>query len=392
MAYLARKQRRNPDTGRMETYFLLRARGQPAEGLGFIPESQAKDILKVKEAQLVLERRAAAPLTTSVATSRPAQVTLGEWWGGPVQPGERELPASRYLDWLRAREASASTLTIALAARKLIVPLIGAVALGEVGQAEVDVVIAESKRRGLRGQTPKHYVHALVRALEAAADYRVIPGAPRLRLPRVKDRREHTWLRPEQMARLIEVLDRRVQAGEVDAQSAVAIVLTERCLLRPGEALTRRWEHVDWTRNTLHVRSVALPGGSTWRAKADSEGTVAIPSDMARRLREYHLLRGRPAEGWMFPAENSEGPQGSYKKALATTCRAAGVPVLHPHSLRHTGATRLCLTGASVQEVQRAGRWRSPSIPLRIYTHLGVDDTRDAVEASVAAHHGRAPE
>lgn len=50
------------------------------------------------------------------------------------------------------------------------------------------------------------------------------------------------------------------------------------------------------------------------------------------------------------------------------------------HALRHTTATRLMRTGAPLAVMQRVLGHSDPKLTARVYTHLGAEDLRAAVE------------
>ncbi len=49
-------------------------------------------------------------------------------------------------------------------------------------------------------------------------------------------------------------------------------------------------------------------------------------------------------------------------------------------ALRHTAATRLVRTGAPLAVTQRVLGHSNPKLTARVYTHLGAEDLRGAVE------------
>jgi integrase len=58
------------------------------------------------------------------------------------------------------------------------------------------------------------------------------------------------------------------------------------------------------------------------------------------------------------------------------------------HSLRHTFGSRLARHGVGLVQVQRLMGHSDPKLTAQVYTHLGVDDLRDALEKSAAPGRG----
>ena len=66
---------------------------------------------------------------------------------------------------------------------------------------------------------------------------------------------------------------------------------------------------------------------------------------------------------------------------------AAGIPRLDDqgrkldvHSLRHTAASRYASKGVGLVHLQRILGHRDPKLTAQVYTHLGVDDLRAAMQ------------
>ena len=50
------------------------------------------------------------------------------------------------------------------------------------------------------------------------------------------------------------------------------------------------------------------------------------------------------------------------------------------HALRHTALTRFVRNGATPSQVQAIAGHSDPKLTMQVYTHLGVEDLRSAVE------------
>jgi integrase len=134
--------------------------------------------------------------------------------------------------------------------------------------------------------------------------------------------------------------------------------------LRESEALSARWEWVDWE------RSVYTPG--------ETKGREAEPVPMPEWLAEYLTSRrylDRP-EGLIVvgPHRGQYNPgctRGVMKKANASS----GTPGLTPHRLRGTFATLLSEAGVPVQDIQKVMRHKDPVTTMG---YLELDVSRAA--------------
>ena len=145
-------------------------------------------------------------------------------------------------------------------------------------------------------------------------------------------------------------------------RDAVMISLMSDCLLRISEVVA------------VDVEDVKEEGLQVHGKKAGSEqGDVLYICDSTRRLIERYRRRTDVHSGTLFRrirfqnhvTEDRLGVKGA-REAIRRRAVEAGVEgLISGHSLRAGSALSLAEAGASVREVQRAGRWRDPTMPAR---------------------------
>ena len=156
--------------------------------------------------------------------------------------------------------------------------------------------------------------------------------------------------------------------------------------LRLGEASGLNLADVDFLRRTLSVeRQVQKrPGGPPeLRApKYGSERTVYVADELLGLLSAWVAEARLDHGAWLFTGESgSPIPPTTVNNRWVATTKAAKVPGLHFHSLRHFFASGLIADGCDVVTVQRALGHKSPSVTLDTYSHLwptAEDRTRQA--------------
>ncbi|PYV82850.1 MAG: hypothetical protein DMG05_27315, partial [Acidobacteria bacterium] len=67
------------------------------------------------------------------------------------------------------------------------------------------------------------------------------------------------------------------------------------------------------------------------------------------------------------------------RTAFTTACKHANLTGVTPHTLRHTFASRLGMTGANDRTLQALERWKEPKMIQR-YTHLSETHLAETVE------------
>ena len=146
-------------------------------------------------------------------------------------------------------------------------------------------------------------------------------------------------------------------------RDAAMISLMSDCLLRISEAVA------------VDVEDVRAKGLEVRGKKADAEkrGEFLYICESTRRSIERYQRRAGIASGALFRrirfqnhvTENRLGVKGA-RAAIQRRAAEAGVTgLISGHSLRVGSALSLAEAGATMKEVQRAGRWQDPTMPAR---------------------------
>jgi integrase len=150
-----------------------------------------------------------------------------------------------------------------------------------------------------------------------------------------------------------------------------------------------RWSDIDLDRRILYLRAehtkskrsrqIPLLDGLVAELRAVRETQALV---LRRPLRPDDRVFMTPA-GCAFTAASS-GAMKVFDRILA----AAGIErvdaqgrKLDIHALRHSFASRLARRGVPLQMAQKLLGHSDPKLTARIYTHIEVEDLRDAVEA-----------
>lgn len=169
---------------------------------------------------------------------------------------------------------------------------------------------------------------------------------------------------------------RRIEAHAPEEFRPFLAILSE-CGLRRGEAKGLAWCDVDLAGRRLVVR----------RSKSRRVRTLPLTRTAVAALEEARRT-GPPVpmrgEAPVFP----EVACNTVTKKLPGWAKAAGLPKLRLHDLRHGWACRLIAGGVSAVEVQRLGGWASLSMVQR-YANAVPAGTEDR---AIAALEGRAQE
>jgi integrase len=208
-------------------------------------------------------------------------------------------------------------------------------------------------------------IATLSKMFELAKRWGMVERNPCESVERNPEQKRKRYLSGEELARLTVAL-----AAHPDRQAANIIRMLLLTGARSGEVMGLRWDAVEagiWTKPA-----------STTKQKADHVVPLSAPAQQ--------LLAGieRTSE-FVFPGMGNTGHKRDIQKSWQTICRSAGITKpLRIHDLRHSFASQLASTGASLSLIGALLGHSSPNTTAR-YTHLYDDPLRKAVESVGAA-------
>jgi type 1 fimbriae regulatory protein FimB/type 1 fimbriae regulatory protein FimE len=174
--------------------------------------------------------------------------------------------------------------------------------------------------------------------LAAQDGERLLRAAPGRR-SNAQSGREREYLTPAEVEQLVAAAKKRGRHGLRDA---LAILMAYRHALRVSELVDLRWSQIDWTttRITIHRRKGSIDG-------------VAHPllKDEVRMLKMVQQIQpaGTP---YIFMGERGGVSTGWFQKLLARVGSECGLPLVHPHMLRHSAGFALADKGRDLREIQ----------------------------------------
>ena len=207
--------------------------------------------------------------------------------------------------------------------------------------------------------TANRYQSALSAVLKAAVqDWHWIDANPALQVRRRREPRGRIrYLSPEERDALLAAVR---QSYEPRLEPLVILALTTGA--RQGELLALRWADIDIERG---VAMITTSKNETARALALGEPALRLLRD-----RGDEIDRPRPTD-LLFPGSF---PRHAWIRAVT----AAGLDGFHFHDLRHTFASFLAMSGASLPELAAALGHKTLAMVAR-YSHLSPQAVAEAV-------------
>jgi site-specific recombinase XerD len=194
-------------------------------------------------------------------------------------------------------------------------------------------------------------------------------------IPTVADWRLSTlprYITAEEVARVLGSCDRRTATGRRDY---AVLLLLARLGLRAGEIVALQLDDVDWRSGEILVRGKGL-----------LYDRMPLPVDVGQALAVY-LRRDRPSSKTRRVFVCRKAPQRGFSGPSTVSTivrRALDRAGLHPgfkgaHVLRHSLATSMIRSGASMSEIGEILRHRSPNT-TEIYAKLDFEGLRSLAQ------------
>jgi integrase len=244
-----------------------------------------------------------------------------------------------------------------------LVTFFGKAKLSQVPSERIQEFKQERLESGVSPATINRDLAVLRRMLKLAALQRLIGHNPMGEVEFLEERKHR---------RLPHILTFTEQAQLISAApphiKMLTILLTETGLRVGKEALSLKWEDVDFLSDAIHVRQSKTAAGIR---------IVPLSEFCKSELLEWQDKVGPGFSEYVFP--NNDNPTthlGSVKKAWKTSLKAAGIPYFPIYNLRATFASRLSASGTPGQFVAQMLGHSGTSI-LNIYAK-SLDESRRA--------------
>ncbi len=259
-----------------------------------------------------------------------------------------------------------------------IIPELGNVKLSLLTPVQVDELYSKlASEKNLSHNSIKYVHRVLYSALQKAAGLRIIPYNPAqyVELPKIKKTFQPVILNAAGVKQLLGALK--------DSEVYIPVLLAVSLGMRRGEVLGLRWEDISFRKKIIHLHTNrTTAGGETVETTLKSDRRVSdilCPDFVMEALRTHrkaqmeHKLDLGDAyvdSQYVCTWANGEPYQpGSFSNVFKNALKAAGLPHMRFHDLRHTHVTLLREAGVDREYVmQRVGH--NTEAMTEHYTHL----------------------
>lgn len=220
--------------------------------------------------------------------------------------------------------------------------------------------------KGLAPQTVLHYLKFLRHVLNKAVRDGSLEKTPfaKVTLPKVS-KGKLRYLSPEEEQRLLNAL------GPTYAPWARLAILVG---IRLNEQIRMQWADVDFEQGLLTLPQTKT--GEVQYAYLNEEAQTIL-----RGLQISHMNQGGCGP-WVFPSKNPArhlDQRNFYARVFVSAVKAAGLEGVTWHTLRHTFASRLAMSGQTEGTIAALLRHSTTALVKR-YAHLSPSHLKTAVE------------
>ncbi len=305
------------------------------------------------------------------------RIDRGEW----TDPAAGDVTLAEWSqEWLRTLTLKEKTRAeYESLFRSRVLPEFGTVSINRISPAAIREWTAAMLDDGLSASRVRAAKGRLAQCLQMA----VVDGlllrnpADGIKTPPVR-RRPQRFLEVAQVTALAAAAENR-QAGAGLVVETLAFVG-----LRWGELVALRRSRMDILRRRIEVAEAAteIGGELSWGTPKNHESrTVTMPSTFLDKLAAH--LGSVARDGLVFTAPRG-GPLRSStwrRKVWVPAIDEAGIAYLRIHDLRHTAASLMISSGASIKAVQRQLGHATATMTLDLYGHLYDDDLNELADA-----------
>lgn len=247
--------------------------------------------------------------------------------------------------------------------RKHLIPFFGKTPIDKITTMQIEQYKSQKMKTSLVNKSINNHLHVLSKSLRTAEEWGLIESLPKIKLLKTPPQ-EFDFLTIAESEKLLE------HAKGVWHDMILTALKTG---LRFGELKALNWKDIDWERRMIIVRSTIYRNviNST---KSNKKRYVPMTREV------YNALMARKREKGFIFTDNSERPLKDTvcQNHLDEACERANLRRITWHVLRHTFASHLASSGASMKAIQELLGHADIQTTLR-YAHLSPSTLKDTV-------------
>ncbi|WP_246946149.1 site-specific integrase [Bacillus pinisoli] len=260
--------------------------------------------------------------------------------------------------------------------RGRIIPNLGDYTLSKLTTIHLQSYINSLTEEGLSSATVRKIYEIIRNSLEHAVDFELVPKnvAVKVKLPKGNKKEINVW-NEEEVNKFLKVAK--------DDSCYIVFYLALMTGMRQGELLGLRWKDVDLNKGLIRIKQTLSHDGKTFinGAKTKSSLRTINLSTSATKVLKAHKLRvskvklshGPNYQDYDLVACTQSGTPfnpANVRRNLKRIIKAANLPDIRFHDLRHTHATILLSNGINVKVISERLGHSNIKVTLDTYSHV----------------------
>jgi integrase len=235
--------------------------------------------------------------------------------------------------------------------------------------ARIEKFIIDRQNQGMNISTIKKILVTLGQIMSYAVRHKYIDYNPTRDAERPKGqgnikKQKIRILTPDEINMLME--------AESDLEYKTLFQLAIFSGARQGELLGLKWSDVDWINNQVHIQR-SFNNQAWYDVKTEtSNRKIDLGPAMMTALKKWKLACPQSKLDLVFP-NKAGGPinhNNMVDRHFNPALKAAGLPKIRFHDLRHTYASLLIEQGENIKYIQSQLGHSSPTVTWNVYAHL----------------------
>jgi integrase len=296
-----------------------------------------------------------------------SEIVEGKW---EIRDKE-DIPFStltiEYLEYAEANKATSTFITDKYRIEAHLLPYFGDTPISEISLQMIDGYKTSRVRKRAAPKTINNELVNLSHMMTMAARWgyinsNIVLNVVKLRVPK----RNMRFLNQQEIQRLLNAASK--------SYIYPIIVTALHTGMRKSELFNLKWTDVDFEHQLITIQS-----NEDWHTKNYGARTLSITPNLYDVLISHHQqqLEMNIKSGYVF-TYRGEKIKAGIKKSFITVLRDAGLAGVTLHTLRHTFASQLVMTGVPLRDIQELMGHESYETTLQ-YAHLTKDHAKQQV-------------
>ena len=279
-----------------------------------------------------------------------------------------------------SEKAGVSAVTVTVACQGKTISSESAVLIANALDVDMNSIFeVTTKKEALSSRTINAHHRLISSILETAVKWQVIFDNPARRVnpPKIQ-KKEAVYLDDKEALQVAHAL----KSAPLKWRTILMLLMYSG--MRRGEACGLSWDDIDFSNNLVHITKANqyLSGIGIVERETKTESSkrvITLPNEMMSLLEEYRLWQASERQnigdkwiesGKIFTQDNGLpiNPD-SISQWTLKFCEANGLPKFTPHTLRHTSATLLIMSGVPVRAVTARLGHANQNTTNAIYSH-----------------------